>query len=75
MDLQLYKNDGLELLIDRQSGEVFASQSAVARMCGVEPTQVRRLIGDAESLKSATIKTSNGDKTVKLLSEDLIKTL
>lgn len=65
--------ENLELVIDQDTGEVYSSQAALARMCGVESTQIRRLIGgDTESLEIAPIMTSNGDKQIKLYPESLI---
>lgn len=65
-------NDGLELVIDNETGECFASMSASARMCDCSVTAIRRLIGDTESLRVASLNTSNGVKEMKLLDEGQI---
>lgn len=72
-----YQKDGLELVIDNETGECFASISAVARMCNCETVQIRRhtatiLNGDTKALKTLTVKTSKGDRQAKLLDEKLI---
>jgi hypothetical protein len=70
--LTAYNENGLELFINNATGESYASMSATARLCVCEVTQIRRLTGDTESLKAFNIKTSNGDKDVKLLNEEQI---
>ncbi len=70
--LVAYNQDGLELVINVITGESYASMSATARLCVCEVTQIRRLVGDTKSLKAFNIKTSNGDKDVKLLNEEQI---
>jgi phage antirepressor YoqD-like protein len=72
LSLTRIENNGLELLIDQKTGECFASMSATAKMANCEVTQIRRLTGDTESLKTAWVKTSNGDKQAKLLNEEQI---
>lgn len=73
-NLARFDRDGLELLIDEQTGEVFASMSATARMCGCEVTQIRQLKGVSESLKTLPAKDKRGVvRDTKLLSEELIK--
>lgn len=43
-----FANNGLELVIDTETGESFASQSAVARMCEVDERTIRRFKTSAE---------------------------
>jgi hypothetical protein len=70
---QQLNKDGFELVIDESTGECFASQAAIARMCGVESTQIRRFLGgDTYSPKTALVNTSGGDKEAKLYDESAI---
>lgn len=70
-----FECDGLEFYVDESTGLAYAPISMVARLCCCEPIQVKRLLtGDKESLKSALIKTSNGDKAAKLIdAKDLFR--
>ena len=64
--LKTYISEGLELVIDELSGEVFASQSAMARMSKVGESTVRKFLTShqltgkkAETLTSTGLKTSH----------------
>jgi phage antirepressor YoqD-like protein len=75
--LQRYDNDGIELIINTQTGESFASQAGYARMSGVDYGTVRKRIerikgGDKDALKIAEIPTAKGIQGVTLITEDLI---
>lgn len=53
--LQRFEQNGLELIIDTYSGEVFSNRNALARMCNVEGSTITRWKG------SAGIKTISGE--------------
>jgi phage antirepressor YoqD-like protein len=73
-NLTRIENKGIELIIDRITGEVFASQGMVARICECESTQIRRFKGDDFALKSLEIEDSRGvTQKIKLYPEQLIK--
>jgi hypothetical protein len=68
-----FTNDGLELVIDIISGQCFASQSAVARMCEVSETAIRKWITSNQiDVIIAGINTATGLKTSNLLPESSI---
>jgi hypothetical protein len=77
-ELTAYNNNGLDLLIDKTTGECYASISAVARMCNRQIQTIANFIhGNLKhSQKMDLIEyqtlTSTGLKTVKLLSENQI---
>ena len=72
--LQRFDKDGIELIIDTQTGESFASISGYARMSGKAQSTIsgRLATHRNEALKTAEILTTTGLKTVRLISEDLI---
>lgn len=72
--LQRFDKDGIELIINTQTGESFASINGYARMSGkLASTISRRLkLLHKEGLDQAEILTTTGLKTVRLISEDLI---
>lgn len=74
ISLQRFDKDGIELIIDTQTGESFASISGYARMSGKAQSTIsgRLTTHRNESLKTAEILTTTGLKTVRLISEDLI---
>ena len=74
ISLQRFDKDGIELIIDTQTGESFASISGYARMSGKAQSTIsgRLATHRNESLKTAEILTTTGLKTVRLISEDLI---
>jgi hypothetical protein len=67
-------NDGIEILIDSQTGESFCSIRGYARMAGKnESTIQRRLSGVASGAnKTAEVVTGGGLQGVALITEDLI---
>ena len=74
--LQRFDQDGIELIIDTQTGESFASQAGYARMSGVDYSTIRkrveRLGVTLEPLKRSQIDTVDGFRAVTLIPEDLI---
>ena len=74
ISLQRFDKDGIELIIDTQTGESFASVSGYARMSGKAQSTIsgRLATHRNEVLKTAEILTTTGLKTVRLISEDLI---
>lgn len=77
-NLQRYDNNGLELVIDTQTGECFSSIRAMGRMVEVADTTISRYIkrtfGTAalNGLKMAEVPTATGVKTAALLDESQI---
>ncbi len=76
-NLTRFDNDGIELVIDTQTGEAFASQAGYARMSGVNYTTIKKRVerikgGDSFVLKTAEIQTAGGLQEVTLLPADLI---
>lgn len=76
LSLQRFDQDGIELIIDTQTGESFASQAGYARMSGVDYSTIRkrveRLGVTLEPLKRSQIETVDGFRAVTLIPEDLI---
>lgn len=73
MNLTIFEQNGLELVINTETGEVFASQSALARMVGASRQAINKWITVNEiEQKNAEIFTTTGLKTVNLVSEDAI---
>lgn len=72
--LQRFDKDGIELIINTQTGESFASISGYARMSGKAQSTISGRLATYrdEALKTAEILTTTGLKTVRLISEDLI---
>jgi hypothetical protein len=73
--LARYDNDGLELIVDQSNGTVFASQSALARMCGVRLKTIREWRNKGVSqinVISAQVQTAGGMQGVSLFDEDAI---
>lgn len=74
--LQRYDRDGLELVIDTQSGEAFATIRGYARMSGKDhSTIVRRVqkLGASDQVKTAEIDTPGGLQGGALIPESLIR--
>jgi hypothetical protein len=72
-NLTPFANNGLELVIDTNSGESFASQSAVARMCEVSEAAIRKWITSNQiDVIISEINTATGLKTSHLLAESSI---
>lgn len=78
MKLKNYNNDGLELVIDLETGEAFASISAAARMTDKNESSIRSYVKSAletsrkMTLLEAEILTTTGLKTSRLLNESQI---
>lgn len=73
--LARYDNDGLELIIDQSNGAVFASQKALARMCGVTPRAIRKRKnkgGDQINVISAQAPSAGGVQGGDLFDENAI---
>jgi len=69
-----YIQGDLELAIDTLSGEVFASQSAVARMCQCDESTIRRFITSQSVVTIvAMLQTKTGFKPCQLLDKSSIK--
>lgn len=69
-------DDGLELVIDRLTGECFASIKATARMAGVETSSIRYFIRERDvDIKWAIIPTAGGSQRGRLLPEETILTV
>jgi hypothetical protein len=73
--LQQFKtNDGLELLIDLQTGEVFASQRGLARICDKPESTVRLFVGAHKLIvNKAQIQTPSGIQGAQVINEEGIK--
>ena len=61
--LQRYENNGIELVINTQTGESFATISGYARMAGKAKSTISKRLGSLE-LEEAEILTATGIKTV-----------
>lgn len=74
--LQRFDQDGIELIINTETDESFASQAGYARMSGVDYSTIRkrveRLGVTFEPLKRSQIETVDGFRAVTLIPEDLI---
>ena len=74
--LQRFDHDGIELIINTQTGESFATVRGYARMSGKTHTTIlRRLTMSGlreKGLEQAQIETASGLRTVALIPEDLI---
>lgn len=70
--LQRYDRDGLELVIDTQSGEAFATVSGYARMSGKAKSTISDRTVRSGGLKTAEVQTTTGSKTVRLIPESII---
>ena len=72
-----FDNNGVELIINLESGESFASFNGYARMAGIEASTVTKRVNKASShvaipVKKAEIQTNKGIRTVSLINEDTI---
>ena len=74
ISLQRFDQNGIELIIDTETGESFASISGYARMSGKAQSTISGRLATYrdEALKTAEILTTTGLKTVRLISENLI---
>ncbi len=84
MNLQPYNQNGLELVINQETGEAFASASAIARMVStsenvIDETNIRSYgntlmkRGVISEITTAEIQTNGGLQGVKLYSEKAIR--
>lgn len=67
--------DGVELVIDTQTGETFATQRGYARMSGRDPSTISRRcakLDDSKAIKNSEIDTGYGFKVVALIPADLV---
>lgn len=74
-NLERFDRDGIELVINTSTGEVFATQKGYARMSGLrkEAISKRCLQGiDQNSIKSAKIRTKKGVHKVNLIPAKLV---
>jgi len=72
--LQRYDKDGVEIIINLETGESFASISGYARMANKDKSTISRRLSTVASSdnKTGEIQTQQGLRTVALISEDLI---
>ena len=74
--LQRFDHDGIELIINTETGESFASISGYARMSGKIPSTISRRLTMSglreKGLEQAQIETVSGLRTVALIPEDVI---
>ena len=74
--LQRFDHDGIELIINTETGESFASISGYARMAGKIPSTISRRLTMSglreKGLEQAQIETAGGLRTVALIPEDVI---
>ena len=76
-NLTRFDSDGIELVINTQTGEAFASQAGYARMSGVSYATIKKRVerlkgGDNIVLEKAEIQTVGGFQEVTLLPADLV---
>ena len=67
--------DGVELVIDTQTGEAFATQRGYARMSGRDPSTISRRctkLDEFSAIKNSEIDTGYGVKVVALIPADLV---
>ncbi len=76
ISLQRFDHDGIELIINTETGESFASISGYARMSGKMPSTISRRLTMSglreKGLEQAQIETASGLQTVELIPENLI---
>jgi phage antirepressor YoqD-like protein len=78
MQLVNYKQDGIELLINQETGESFASISAISRMIDTRESTIRDYVNKQieqsrwEALLKARPESQQGGKQSRLLNEDQI---
>ena len=76
ISLQRFDHDGIELIIDTQTGESFATVRGYARMSGKIPSTISRRLTMSglreKGLEQAQIETASGLQTVVLIPEDVI---
>lgn len=74
LSLQRFDKDGIELVINTQTGETFATQAGYARMSGKPKSTISsRMTGGRKNLfNDAVIQTGQGVQSVRLIDEDTI---
>lgn len=74
--LQRFDHDGIELIINTETGESFASISGYARMAGKIPSTISRRLTMSglreKGLDQSQIETASGLRTVALIPKDVI---
>lgn len=73
--LKLYKEEGIEVVVDQNTGETFASISGTARMCNVNESSIRLFIKTSGEIliKSTEVITAEGKlRRGSLLNEEQI---
>lgn len=73
--LSRFERDGIELVIDEQTGEAFATQAGYARMSGKDRTTIVKRcqrLSELSQLKSAEIDTGYGIKVCELIPAKLV---
>jgi hypothetical protein len=67
-----FDKDGIELVINTQTGESFATQAGYSRMSGVPKTTISSRMGGVrkDNFKSAEIQTGQGIQGVRLIDEN-----
>jgi hypothetical protein len=75
-NLTRFDHDGLELVIDTETGEAFATESGYARMSGIQYNSIRkrvsRFTSDKLLVKKAEILTTKGLKIVTLINAETV---
>jgi len=69
--LQRYDRDGIEIIINLETGESFASISGYARMSGKAQSTISERYRKLE-INEAQIETEGGIQRVRLINEDAI---
>ena len=75
MSLQRFDHGGLELVVDTQTGEVFATISGYARMSGKTHQAISKRVDpflDTDQVKAAQVQTAGGSSFSILIPESLI---
>jgi len=73
-NLQRFDQDGIEIVINTETGESFASIRGYARMSDKPESTIRSRLKGArvDTVKTAVIQTGRGNQTARLIPEDLI---
>ena len=74
-NLQAYTNDGIEIYVDNETGESFASMRGYARMANLSPSAVHKRLENPvhfSDAKYAEVLTTQGLRTVRLVTEKQI---
>lgn len=71
--LARFDKNGIEILINTQTGESFASVSGYARMSGKAQSTISERLGYRKhEVKTDEVQTPGGLQVIRLISEDLI---